>query len=114
VIIDSGTSFLLLPLSDFSVLIEEFSKKYRCGISSEFNGLYTCACNADEYNSYPTIKLYLDNIEYQVPKENYISFIDEYCVFRMMFMYFPPSMERFWVMGLTFFHNYYAIFDAET
>jgi hypothetical protein len=25
---------------------------------------------------------------------------------------FPPS-TRFWVMGITFFQNYYTVFDAE-
>ncbi len=25
---------------------------------------------------------------------------------------FPPDY-RFWVMGITFFHNYYTVFDAE-
>jgi len=112
VIIDSGTSFLLLPSNDFKVLTQKLSVGQSCGISEEFNGLFTCQCSPDQYKNYPPLKLHFDGIEYLIPKENYITYIDGYCMYRIMYMYFPPQMDKFWVMGLTFFHNYYAIFDA--
>lgn len=34
------------------------------------------------------------------------------CVFKIMNLDFPKSV-RFWIMGVSFFHNYYTVFDAE-
>lgn len=49
---------------------------------------------------------------YFITKENYISLMDGKCVFRIMHLQFPQN-NRFWVMGLTFFHNYYTVFDVD-
>jgi len=38
--------------------------------------------------------------------------MDSKCVFRIMRLDFP-WFNRFWVLGLTFFHDYYIAFDAD-
>lgn len=45
-IIDSGTSYIIVPKQDFSYISGSFSKSRICGIDAEYN-LYTCLCEAD-------------------------------------------------------------------
>jgi hypothetical protein len=56
----------------------------------------------------------IDSTQYFVTRENYISYMQEEgrCVFRIMHLYFPPQ-NKLWILGLTFFHNYYTVFDLE-
>lgn len=44
VIIDTGTSFFLMPTEDFEDLTSYFSKNYTCGSSSIYNNLFVCDC----------------------------------------------------------------------
>jgi Eukaryotic aspartyl protease len=43
-------------------------------------------------------------------KENYVERQGTMCVFKIMQMDFSYQ-DPFWIMGLTFFHNYYTVFD---
>jgi hypothetical protein len=55
----------------------------------------------------------MDERTYFITKDNYISYMNnDKCVFRIMHLNFPPT-NRFWIMGLTFFHNYYTVFDVD-
>ncbi len=49
---------------------------------------------------------------YFLTKENYINRQMNKCVFKIMHMQFPQN-KGFWVMGITFFHNYYTVFDVD-
>lgn len=44
-IVDSGTSFLLLPTQDFKEFTQEFDDKYTCKREIWFNNLYACTCS---------------------------------------------------------------------
>jgi len=54
----------------------------------------------------------IDDTKYYLTKDNYISFIDGACIFKIMNLNFPPA-NKLWILGLTFFHNYYTVFDLD-
>ena len=111
VIIDSGTSFLLLPTEDFAMLTAEFAANFSCAMNPFYN-LYGCFCDDDEFAAYPDINVQIDNSFYVLTKDNYIDRSNKMCYFKLMSLDFPPTF-RFWVMGITFFHNYYTVFDSD-
>ena len=93
------------------MLTSEFAKKYSC-VMNPFYNLYSCFCDDSEFADFPDIKVQIDNSFYLLTKENYIDRTNKVCYFKLMSLDFPPS-TRFWVMGVTFFHNYYTVFDAQ-
>jgi len=46
VIVDTGTSFFLMPSEDFIELTEDFSQNYSCGLSKHYNNLFACECSS--------------------------------------------------------------------
>ena len=88
-----------------------------CGLDQALGGLLSCECSAlQTYLSYPSIKLTVDgNTVYTLTRENYITRRGSQCIVKIMSMQFPktPIESRFWVMGLSFFNNYYTIFDPQ-
>lgn len=86
----------------------------KCGASVIYNNLFTCDCSVNEYMNFPDIKVQIDSSIYTITKENYIARSAGKCVFKIMHLKFGAAIERrFWIMGLTFFHNYYVAFDVE-
>lgn len=57
VIIDSGTSYLLMPTADFAVFSKYFEERYDCGINQYMHGLYVCYADYSEYLTFPDIKV---------------------------------------------------------
>jgi len=55
-IVDTGTSYLLVPSTDFAYLTQEFSKTMKCGID-RMNKLYACMCSYDTYQQFPDFKI---------------------------------------------------------
>jgi hypothetical protein len=113
-IIDSGTSYLLMPTEDYVQLTNMIATISPCIIDPLQNGLITCLCTNIVWPNYPPLKLTVDGTTiYTLTKANYFTRRGQSCTLRIMSMPFPatPLESRFWVMGLNFFHNYYAIFD---
>ena len=53
-----------------------FSKNHICITSFLYGGLFTCECTSEEYETYPTISIVIDDVTYYITKENYISVLD--------------------------------------
>ncbi|CDW71184.1 eukaryotic aspartyl protease family protein [Stylonychia lemnae] len=102
-IVDTGTSFLLMPSSDFSQFFSYFSQKMLCGIDKTYN-LYFCLCTPENLKTFPSLKIQLGNNVYSMPWESYIQ--------KIMSMDFPYG-TGFWILGDNFLNNYYTIFDLE-
>lgn len=59
----------------------------------------------------------MDNsASYTLTPENYVLRNNALnrCEFKLMSLTFPSGMTPVWIMGLTFMHNYYTIFDPQT
>ena len=54
----------------------------------------------------------MNNKIYKLAPENYIEREGALCAFKIMTMDFT-GQQAFWIMGLTFFHNYYTVFDHQ-
>ena len=55
--IDSGTSYLLVPTDDFKGIAEFFDGMLECADNYMYGGLYTCSCTNDEYMATPDLKI---------------------------------------------------------
>ena len=71
-----------------------------------------CECTYSQYRAYPDLTINIDGHNYTMTRENYIERDSGLCLFKIMYM--DISYTRpFWILGLTFFHNYYTVFDQE-
>lgn len=100
-IVDTGTSFLLVPTEDFDQITGYFLKQqYLCGMEPR-NNLFTCLCGPENYAKYPDLFVQLGEHQYRLPKESYIEQTNGKCYFLIMKMNFPYS-DGFWILGDNF------------
>jgi hypothetical protein len=100
-IVDTGTSYLLVPTQDFNKITQYFtSRDHLCGMDNR-NSLFTCLCSEQLYENFPDIKIQLGNNKYTMPKESYIQFTGGKCYFLIMRMNFNAN-EGFWILGDNF------------
>jgi hypothetical protein len=83
-----------------------------CWIDSYLHDLFVCTCTDEEYASYPPLEFQIDGTTYTMTRENYIDRTFNICMFKVMYMDLSHQ-DPFWIMGLTFFHNYYTVFDQQ-
>ncbi|CDW90538.1 eukaryotic aspartyl protease family protein [Stylonychia lemnae] len=114
IIVDSGTSFLLVPTEDYLEIKQKFwDKDFSCKNEYMYNNLFTCQCSDEQYETdFKDIKVQIEGVQYVISKQNYIIKIGNSCIFKIMSLDFG-SYARFWILGITFFHNYYTVFDID-
>lgn len=109
-VIDSGTSFILMPLTERTEWLNHLEKHN--GFKCQDKEKIIAYCSWDNYDDIPDLIFTIGGKEYVVPREQWImkpvDFMDEGYVMIMGHPFIP-----FWIMGLNFFHNYYTVFDNE-
>lgn len=104
IIVDSGTSYVLMNSDDREYFIEHL--RYDRGIYCHNDFLPICYCN--EKHEFPSFKFRIANQTVFLPNTSYV-YKDEdsnACHLKLM-----VSGSTQWILGLNFFDNYYVIFD---
>lgn len=73
------------------------------------NTLDSCECTEAEYAKIPDITFKVEDDTYLIKREQWVERGQGQCVIK--FMHGPTS--EYWILGLNFFLNYYAVFDYE-
>ncbi len=71
-IVDTGTSYVLLPTSDYEFVIKYITSSKICGPDKLNNNITFCICSDEQYSTFPDFKIQIDNYVYRLPKESYI------------------------------------------
>lgn len=109
-IVDSGTSFLMIPGADVDLLLDYLNYEQGLGCF-DLTDAITCVCTEDNYiDWFPDFTLNIGNKPYFIPKETYVYQQDGLCYLLLM----RGDKSPFWILGLSnFFPNYYVVFDME-
>ena len=106
-IVDSGTSFLLLPLHDLKALLDVFEEDSK--MQFQIDVIPYAWCTEDQWATFPDMQFTIDGNIYFLPKESYV--VRELGICSVMIMNSQYMSE--WILGLNFFGNYYTVFDQE-
>eukprot|EP00347_Sterkiella_histriomuscorum_P017895 403347570 len=71
-IIDSGSSYILVPQKDFEQIRKIISTDLKCGYDTGRTNLYACTCWTTSYSDFPSLKVTLDNTQYEIPSTSYM------------------------------------------
>lgn len=111
VIVDSGTSLVLMPKHEFEKLMQliEFKGDILYSVTNDF-GLQEFPCFKEStYASMPNITFSIDGTNYTIPPASYIGYQSGMCTLKIMTNNKDTS---FLTLGLNFFENYYSVFDV--
>ena len=101
-IVDSGTSYILMPLDDREALATHLGLKCR--------GKGIVSCSFQNYALIPDLVFSIGGKKYIVPRESYLKKTSENEGYLLIMSH---STIKFWILGLNFFDNYYVVFDQE-
>lgn len=110
VIVDSGTSLLLMPEKEFKKLLEliEFKTDIPYSLENDF-GLESFPCFKEStYAAMPDLSFVVGDVTYTIPPASYIGYSSGMCTLKIMV---NKKDKDFMTLGLNFFENYYAVFD---
>ena len=113
VILDSGTSYVMMPQSDYKKLIQMIAN-----LGIDFDSvpqtklIKMVQCSADQYDELPDIKIQLNDHVYTLPKSSYMLFFNGDCYLMVLGKNFGFS-SGMWILGNNFLHNYYTIYDVQ-
>lgn len=111
VIVDSGTSLILMPEVEFKKLMQliEYKAEIPYSIKNDF-GLESFPCFKDTtYQLMPDLSFNIDGVVYTIPPASYIGYHAGICTLKIMT---NKSDKNFVTLGLNFFENYYTVFDV--
>ena len=106
-IVDSGTSFNLMPETDLTKLLSYFESSLN--LQFTFDMVPYAVCSHNQSDSFPDLHFKIDSTYYTLPRESYVLYEDGLCALKLM----SSSSMGIWILGLNFFENYYTVFDQE-
>lgn len=106
-IIDSGTSFNLMPTPDVKEMLTFLEEKL--DIQCTLDIVPICECGWGGVEAWPDFEYVIDGKKFYLPRDAYLLRERNTCYMKIMH---HPSLP-FYIMGLNFFHQYYTVFDQE-
>ena len=127
-ILDSGTSYLLMPVEDFTSLLTMLTNDF--GLEFQKYGgssLYSAPCFYSTYESLPDLQIQIDQYIYTMPRHTLFVYESFNCYLlaigrdfgvQTSWTYEDGEMKQvkspgIWILGNNFLHNYYSIYDLE-
>jgi hypothetical protein len=109
-LIDSGSSIMVIPQSDFEQLSSAFQNQFNhyCFVDSATK-LLKCECPNGNINNFPTLNFTFENYSFTLPPSFYIDQDQNVC---SILIDSAPNITM-WVLGNVFMRYYYTVFDAE-
>jgi len=112
-IVDTGTSYILMPANDFDEFRKVIEPGRSCYIDSGNTGLFTCRCWTETYSDFPDFHIRLgDGKDYRIPASSYVTRQNFKCYFKVVPQHLVDTTP-FWILGDAFMLNYYTVFDLD-
>lgn len=130
-ILDSGTSYVLMPLDDRAALVKYFKDDFGLDFvqSTASSQILKATCTSEQFDNLPDMKIQINQYIYTLPKKSYV--LQQFNVCYLLIMaknfgstttyQFDPSTGKstlvsspgIWILGNNFLTNYYSIYDLE-
>lgn len=109
ILIDSGTTFILLPEKDRNQLVDmvnDANPTYNC----DYGQVSQCK-KCPGIDAFPDLYFMINDLPYVIPKEDYVLYDswNKVCYIALITL---PGLP-YYILGLNFFKNYYTVFDQE-
>ena len=80
VLIDSGTSFIVMPPHEITKIGEHFQNVIGLNNCS-VDDILMCHCSKKQYDNIPDMVFNIDDKDYMIPRESYIYHSNDQCAF---------------------------------
>lgn len=96
-----------MPTDDITPMLRQLEES--AGIQCVLDMIPVCSCPGTGVEGFPDLEYVIEGSKYYVTRDNYMIREDDTCYLKIMH---HPTIP-YHIMGLTFFQNYYTVFDGE-
>lgn len=108
-VLDTGTSLLMTPSTDYAAISAYFENTGKCDTSSNF---ILCDCTSTSRDHFPSFTFNLGGFDFELTSEFYMYEIDQDKT-KICWVLMMDAGVPFWLLGDVFLRGYYSIYDME-